>query len=215
MCKEIKPLHDFSPGKNGKPHSYCKPCYKSWAHENYLKNREARLARQKKRRLENWDHVRQVETSSQAKNRLRRNKTAREWAQRNPDKRKLYAQNWRAKNKELVVDASHRRRAKIRQVTTAKVTKADMQAIMRKPCIYCGAKAQQVDHVIPLARGGSHSIGNLAPSCAPCNQSKKALFVIEWKAKRRDIGHRPHLQHPTKCFGTDMGILESANASGF
>lgn len=41
-------------------------------------------------------------------------------------------------------------------------------------CVYCGAEWDHVDHLIPLALGGSHSIGNLVPSCASCNLEKGA-----------------------------------------
>jgi 5-methylcytosine-specific restriction endonuclease McrA len=52
---------------------------------------------------------------------------------------------------------------------------------MRQPCIYCGAKAEHLDHIIPISRGGLHKVGNLAPSCAKCNLSKSAKFVTEWR----------------------------------
>lgn len=193
ICKETKSFDDFSPGKNGKPHSYCKPCYKTWAHENYLKTKEKRLAAQRQRREDDPDRVRAIEAKSQVKNKAKRKKASAEWARRNPDKRKQYARTWRAKNKEMVVDASHRRRAKIRRATIGRVTKQDLKALLRNPCIYCGAKAEQIDHVIPLARGGPHSVGNLAPSCRFCNQSKKDHLVIEWKALKRDIRNHLHV----------------------
>lgn len=36
----------------------------------------------------------------------------------------------------------------------------------------CGQLATTADHVIPLARGGSHDITNLVPACLPCNSSR-------------------------------------------
>lgn len=41
-------------------------------------------------------------------------------------------------------------------------------------CVYCGAKADSVDHVIPLSKGGTHNIDNLVPCCMSCNRKKKA-----------------------------------------
>ena len=41
-----------------------------------------------------------------------------------------------------------------------------------KTCVYCGAQATEIDHVIPVSRGGSHSLSNLVASCTPCNQTK-------------------------------------------
>ena len=41
-------------------------------------------------------------------------------------------------------------------------------------CAYCRKKtvALQQDHVIPLARGGTHTLDNIVPACGPCNQKK-------------------------------------------
>lgn len=45
-------------------------------------------------------------------------------------------------------------------------------------CTYCGQAGTdvelQVDHIIPVARGGSHHISNLTTACRECNQKKGA-----------------------------------------
>ena len=47
-------------------------------------------------------------------------------------------------------------------------------------CQYCGRKAPivvlHIDHVIPLARGGSTDKSNLTVACAECNMGKGAVF---------------------------------------
>jgi hypothetical protein len=194
ICKVEKPTEDFSPSKAGKPHSYCKPCYKIWAHQNYFENKDKRLAQKKQWRLDNPELVKAIEKKSREKHKEKKNKSGTEWAKRNPEKVAQYAKNWKKKNREAIVGISHRRRAKIRCATIGKVTKHDIQALLRRPCIYCGDKSEQIDHVIPLARGGSHSIGNLSPACRRCNQTKGALLVIEWKAKKRDISLHVNVQ---------------------
>lgn len=52
-------------------------------------------------------------------------------------------------------------------------------------CAYCPAQAQSVDHVIPIALGGTNYEGNLTPACLPCNSRKNDSLLIEWKHKRR------------------------------
>ena len=44
-------------------------------------------------------------------------------------------------------------------------------------CIYCGAKAEEIDHVIPRANGGTNSTYNLVASCRACNQMKSNLTL--------------------------------------
>jgi len=53
-------------------------------------------------------------------------------------------------------------------------------------CAYCGAReADTFDHVIPLSRGGEHSINNVLPACRPCNERKHASTPDEWRARTR------------------------------
>lgn len=44
-------------------------------------------------------------------------------------------------------------------------------------CYWCGKNTRRghrhVDHVMPLSKGGVHSVANLAISCPKCNESKK------------------------------------------
>ena len=53
-------------------------------------------------------------------------------------------------------------------------------------CAYCGSKDKiEMDHVVPLSKGGRHAIGNLLPACFSCNRSKRARFLSEWKLHQR------------------------------
>lgn len=48
-------------------------------------------------------------------------------------------------------------------------------------CAYCGKEAKlTLDHVIPLSRGGKHSIANVVPACEHCNKSKGNKTLEEW-----------------------------------
>jgi len=40
-------------------------------------------------------------------------------------------------------------------------------------CQYCGASAENIDHVVPKSRGGPHSWENVVASCRPCNARKR------------------------------------------
>jgi 5-methylcytosine-specific restriction protein A len=44
-------------------------------------------------------------------------------------------------------------------------------------CHYCGKKFEArhltMDHIVPLARGGTSTQGNIVPSCRDCNREKK------------------------------------------
>ena len=44
-------------------------------------------------------------------------------------------------------------------------------------CVYCGAKATEIDHIVPRAKGGTDSIHNLVASCRSCNEIKSNLTL--------------------------------------
>lgn len=80
---------------------------------------------------------------------------------------------------------SHIRRA--REVgAEGKFTKAEVKALFerqRGKCAYCSKSIRDgyhVDHIVPLARGGSNWITNISLACAKCNTSKGAADPIEF-----------------------------------
>lgn len=53
-------------------------------------------------------------------------------------------------------------------------------------CAYCGVQPwTDVDHVIPVSRGGRHTIGNVLPACRSCNASKSSRLLVEWRGYAR------------------------------
>ncbi len=58
-----------------------------------------------------------------------------------------------------------------------------------RQCAYCSEKRRgrlEIDHISPVARGGTDRLNNLVIACEPCNRSKGAKSTTE-------IGH-PHIQ---------------------
>jgi 5-methylcytosine-specific restriction endonuclease McrA len=54
-------------------------------------------------------------------------------------------------------------------------------------CVYCGTALQletaTLDHVYPIARGGTSASGNLVTACAPCNRLKGDMLPVEFFAR--------------------------------
>lgn len=79
---------------------------------------------------------------------------------------------------------NERQRLRNRAMTDRKfhVTDKEIRRLYSQPCAACGSmEDQSVDHIIPLSRGGRHSIGNLMTLCRSCNASKSARFLVEWR----------------------------------
>lgn len=51
-------------------------------------------------------------------------------------------------------------------------------------CRHCGAAATDVDHVIPLAAGGTHARENLSPLCHSCHSRKTAADRLRGNVRR-------------------------------
>ena len=57
-------------------------------------------------------------------------------------------------------------------------------------CVYCGAKATEIDHIVPRANGGTNSVHNLVASCRACNKKKSNLTLKEFgKIMNKDYSH--------------------------
>ena len=54
-------------------------------------------------------------------------------------------------------------------------------------CAYCGAATRtlQRDCLLPISRGGRHTLDNVVPACASCNASKCHTEVTVWLRRKR------------------------------
>ncbi|MDQ1688472.1 MAG: hypothetical protein QOK42_1447 [Frankiaceae bacterium] len=54
-------------------------------------------------------------------------------------------------------------------------------------CVYCGATATSLDHVIPRSRGGEHTWENVVSACRRCNHVKadRDIAQLGWRLRRR------------------------------
>lgn len=121
----------------------------------------------------------------------RRVASQKRWANENPEKAKEKRERYNARhpgrravlyrlnlerNRMLKRVNAARRRARLRDAHGD----ASAQDILARVAFYgercwiCRAPWEQVDHVIPLAEGGTHWPANLRPICAECNYVKAA-----------------------------------------
>jgi 5-methylcytosine-specific restriction enzyme A len=53
-------------------------------------------------------------------------------------------------------------------------------------CHYCSCEFPPrdltMDHIVPIARGGRSTKGNVVTCCKACNTAKKQLLPMEWEA---------------------------------
>jgi 5-methylcytosine-specific restriction endonuclease McrA len=66
---------------------------------------------------------------------------------------------------------------------------ARLKRVLGDKCRYCGDPLNgsgEVDHLTPVARGGTNNIGNLTLACRPCNLSKTSKTLDEYVFWRRE-----------------------------
>ncbi len=75
-------------------------------------------------------------------------------------------------------------------IVSFKITEKDLNRLFHRQmghCYICGVYLDNphLDHIHPIAKGGKHSIGNLAYACRSCNSSKNDKWLME---VRRESG---------------------------
>jgi len=80
--------------------------------------------------------------------------------------------------------------SELHQTTRKTISPRTRYKLLRRDgfrCQYCGKTAEQteleIDHIIPISKGGSDGYENLITACIDCNQGKSAESIILPKNK--------------------------------
>jgi predicted HNH restriction endonuclease len=112
------------------------------------------------------------------------------WVASNSEKVREYKKKWDKENPDSLVEKTNRRRARKLQAEVEKFTEKQVLEKYGIACHICQGDIDMaaprktskkgfelglhIDHVIPLAKGGSHTLANVRPSHAICNLRKGA-----------------------------------------
>jgi hypothetical protein len=155
-------------------------------------NRERKAANTRKWSQENPDKVRNASRKWAAANPERTLARAYKWREENKARHSENIRRWREENPDKVRATWVKSRVK-REGAAGSHTAADIQVILKSQnglCVYCGIDitgCYTVDHVVPLARGGTNWSSNIQLTCLSCNCSKHAKTheeYIEWLKAR-------------------------------
>ncbi len=111
---------------------------------------------------------------------------SRRWYRANSEKAKEWASRWRKSNLKRDCERVQRRRARKKGATIKPVDEAAIYERDGHMCMYCGTTRRKltIDHVVPLASGGSHREDNLVVACGSCNSSKHTSPLKDWLRTR-------------------------------
>jgi 5-methylcytosine-specific restriction endonuclease McrA len=111
----------------------------------------------------------------------------RNWYETNTERAVENARNWQKANPEKVKVIRHNRRAKVKG-NGGTLSKGIVNRLMRlqKGNCACGCGANlkktghHLDHIMPIARGGTNTDDNIQLLTPKCNRRKSAKDPIEW-----------------------------------
>lgn len=170
----------------------CRQLDREW----YQKNRETRLA---KMRHEYHSHIEFYRKRGREKYQANAEKYAalgRKWRRENYSKFKESHNKWRANNPDKAGSVAARRaQAELDGNATPELIKAKWEA-GDKTCLLCGdtidptLKAPHrmsltIEHLTPIARGGTHDLDNIDFAHFSCNASKGTKTLKEWQEQYR------------------------------
>ena len=117
------------------------------------------------------------------------------WREENQEYVREKERDYREANPEKIIANAEKRRARL-MAAEGEFTGHDVIALIKahgRICFYCGDRLKkfQVDHFIPLSRGGTNWPSNLVIACRPCNLSKAAKMPWEWMPQRFSEGQSP------------------------
>ena len=162
--------------------------------KQYLaEHRDKELERMKQWRNDNPELWKQY----LAEHRDERREYMKQWRAEHCDERRGYVEQWHIEHPGMRAVYNHRRRSLINS-NGGSFTADELNALFEQQegfCFYCGKllfgsfeTAFHVEHKVPLSRGGSNNIDNIALSCAKCNLSKHTKTHDEFLNELKKIG---------------------------
>lgn len=171
----------------------CAASEKAWRDAHKLE----RAAYQAEYRHSNRERLKARQLAYRQANREKASARASEWAAANKDRKSAYLAAYTAANDEKV--RAWRRNYRLRKQKAEGRCGLDELIVIREQqrgrCAYCGTSIMdhyEVDHVIPLSKGGSNWPENIVLTCRRCNRRKSAMLPERWAAKQAMERRRAH-----------------------
>lgn len=174
-CKEKKDVTYFYKNKSNKDglQNYCKQCGKELKENNKEYRKEYQKEYHKK-----YQEQHEAELKIYYKKYYKKNR------EENKEKMTIYSKQYEKTDigKAKRANINHKRRTITKQgdVTTKQI----LQLQKSKTCYWCETslknKKVNIDHYIPISKGGLHTLSNLVASCSHCNKKKSSRNPLEF-----------------------------------
>jgi 5-methylcytosine-specific restriction endonuclease McrA len=191
-------------GSDRNPSGACRPCQAirsaRWSAKNadaerarkaadYQANRQLYIDRAKARVMRIPDEIRVYKAAWNRANRAKHRTYSANWRARHPEKRKLVVKAWEKRNPDLVRIFQQNRRARVKaargQFSIGLIPR--LWKLQRGLCACCKkplGSRHELDHIMPLALGGSNTDDNAQLLRSHCNRSKSARHPVDYMQSR-------------------------------
>lgn len=149
------------------------------------RNADAHRARSRRWRADNLEASNKRAKDWVEANKARHLENARRYYRDNKERIKVVQRNWRKLNQETVKAHRWARKA-LKRKADGSHSGSDIKCIFRAQkgrCAYCRVqlgKNYHIDHIMPLARGGSNYPNNIQLLCPRCNTAKHANHPADY-----------------------------------
>lgn len=114
--------------------------------------------------------------------------SAKNWRENNPERVRAQNKKWHKENPGAKRAIDSRRKARKLGDNGPSYSAADVKDVLKKQrgkCAYCQIKLKKyhVDHIMPLALGGSNGKANIQITCPDCNVKKHASHPLDFAKK--------------------------------
>lgn len=190
-CALDKPFSDFSPDKRarGGLQAQCKNCRNASMKQSRLDDpkRAAEIARASYER--NAEAVKERARAYYHAHADECRERGLAWRRANGPRLREYFRAYRIKNVAAVRlkerNYEHRRRANTIQSDVTPAAWAERVAEFGGRCAYCATFGPtEMEHIMPVSRGGTHTMDNLVPACRSCNASKRNDTLLVFLLRR-------------------------------
>jgi 5-methylcytosine-specific restriction endonuclease McrA len=119
-----------------------------------------------------------------AANKEKANAAVRAWVENNRERHKENCKkNYAAKRGDYIARARKRQKNLIGTFTQSDIDALyATQAAKCAGCKCCIKQKYEIDHVMPVSKGGPNTADNLQLLCVSCNRKKRAMLPEEWAA---------------------------------
>ena len=181
-CNKELPINKFGNDKRSKDgkKNKCSSCHNEYMKAYYWQHREVLAARVLVYHYKNREIANKKRKLNRLKNLEKQMQHSRQWQKDNPELANAIKTNWRMKNRVKLKAIADKRNIIVKN---GNVPSSFIKMLKTQPCNYCGIYVEnqmQIDHVIPIAKGGQHSVENLVSACKSCNLSKSDKMLDVW-----------------------------------